>query len=120
MLSLTCSPHDIKHSPEEEIKVDYVTTEPDMDIGAYTFEQVFDCPVPWPDYPYEETVTDLPSFVSRNEATNHWIINSFDDNSLEGNYTFYSHYNIEWTDEHGTQILHKRLPITIQVLSICR
>ena len=65
MLSLTCSPYDIKYSPENDIVVDYVTTEPDKDIGAYTFEQVFSCPVSWPDYPYEETVIDLPSFVSR-------------------------------------------------------
>ena len=65
MLSLTCSPYDIKYSPENDIVVDYVTTEPDKDIGAYTFEQVFSCPVSWPNYPYQETVIDLPSFVSR-------------------------------------------------------
>lgn len=32
---IACSPYHIKHRPRNEIIVDYVTAEPDMDIGAY-------------------------------------------------------------------------------------
>ena len=103
VIIVACPLEAIKTTPEIPISVDYVTTTPDLDIGYYHFEQLFLCDYAWPDYPDTETVISMPSFVTRDETTKHFIINCFDDNSLDGTHVFFIMYEVDWADETGPQ-----------------